>query len=668
MGIEIFKEILNFPLRENPFFAKVISLGDAFSGDGIEDGESDSSGYICQTLGNLDCEEDHKPQCSGLGVIDCTSDCSGSEDEFKLFMKVMEDPDFAKKYPELYKAKMGGAKKEEKNMDESKEEDKVDLEEEVQEEEMAAGESKPDARAKFFSGIKKCTNFSDETLALVSMASGSGGSFGGDTSDPNSLTYVDPDAISDIANIEYDYSDYYDDDEEAAVDEDTKDIGKERRNAEKDDEIHHDHDKTINNKREEDKEEENTSRTSMEEQSFVEDVKKVEEFTKSQIKSKIEDKKMMDKVKHSSKSKAEYYNSLNNLDNVDGKDLTNEEKISLNMIRSVDEDLELKDTNLITQTDNKSIGNDGDNTTNTDKEEFKEKEIKDSVPMAQKEEGSGNQVESTTEEELFDEDIVTEQGNEYQDDDDELFKEETVAELSSTTESIIEKIVDIEIANDQAEENTEIGIDWEKLNSNDEVTDSAKEDDVNKSTSPPTTESAKNRVKRDVDDLQELFAKSLAIAKSDTENSIRVKRYTKSFNNDALAYKVAEKMRILLRKKRELETIETPKNTSMPDEMACSVKNMTCVKFPSKKHCKGIAVGRCGSRTDLLAKLFTPHVVMVTIVSVLVIVVVTVGLSYYCYKLKAENRVEPAEDEEEEPKNGEIKTVEPASPGDPPPA
>ena len=35
---------------------------------------------------------------------------------------------------------------------------------------------------------------------------------------------------------------------------------------------------------------------------------------------------------------------------------------------------------------------------------------------------------------------------------------------------------------------------------------------------------------------------------------------------------------------------------------------------------------------------------MVSSVSIIVIVMVTVGLSYYCYKLKTENRIEPSED------------------------
>ena len=59
---------------------------------------------------------------------------------------------------------------------------------------------------------------------------------------------------------------------------------------------------------------------------------------------------------------------------------------------------------------------------------------------------------------------------------------------------------------------------------------------------------------------------------------------------------------------------------------------------------RGIGIGRCGSNADLLKQLFTPHVVMVSSVSIIVIVMVTVGLSYYCYKLKTENRIEPSEE------------------------
>ena len=31
-------------------------------------------------------QDGYKPQCSGLGVIDCTGECAGTEEEFKEFM------------------------------------------------------------------------------------------------------------------------------------------------------------------------------------------------------------------------------------------------------------------------------------------------------------------------------------------------------------------------------------------------------------------------------------------------------------------------------------------------------------------------------------------------------------------------------------------------------
>ena len=63
-------------------------------------------------------------------------------------------------------------------------------------------------------------------------------------------------------------------------------------------------------------------------------------------------------------------------------------------------------------------------------------------------------------------------------------------------------------------------------------------------------------------------------------------------------------------------------------------------------------------KPDYLTALFTPHVVMVTIVSVFVFVIVAIGLSYYCYRvrdshlrresraavqLRAENKIAPTD-------------------------
>ena len=177
------------------------------------------------------------------------------------------------------------------------------------------------------------------------------------------------------------------------------------------------------------------------------------------------------------------------------------------------------------------------------------------------------------------------------------------------------------------------------------------------------TTQEKIRVKQDNQEIRKLFKKSLSLANMSSVQTYHIDP------SEELDHKVTDKMLHLLRNKREMEKIGSSMNESKPDERSCSVKNMTCIKFPSKNHCKGIGVGRCVSRIDLLVKLFTPHIVTVTIFSVLVIILVTLGLSQYCYKLMTEKRVEPSEEEDEEaPKNGDIKTVEPASVGDPPPA
>ena len=60
----LLKELASFPLKDNPFFAKVITLGGNFNSEAIIDSSLDSTGYDCQMLGDLKCEEDF-PKCSG---------------------------------------------------------------------------------------------------------------------------------------------------------------------------------------------------------------------------------------------------------------------------------------------------------------------------------------------------------------------------------------------------------------------------------------------------------------------------------------------------------------------------------------------------------------------------------------------------------------------------
>ena len=144
-------------------------------------------------------------------------------------------------------------------------------------------------------------------------------------------------------------------------------------------------------------------------------------------------------------------------------------------------------------------------------------------------------------------------------------------------------------------------------------------------------ESLSDKVKRDVEAMKSLFHSAVKMVRSGKEELAE---------GSDLVSQVAKRM---LRKKRELES-----EGSMMKEMDmdyCIVKNMTCNKFPLKSKCKGLGLGRCGGNADLIKMLLTPHVIMVSSVSIIVIVMVTVALTYYCYKMKTENRIEPAEDE-----------------------
>merc|ERR1719342_974186 len=130
--------------------------------DGILSNKTDMSGNNCQVLGDLQCENGEMPACSGMGLIDCTDDCPGTEEDFGRFKEVMDDPDFSAKFPNI-----AGY---------------WDIEE------IKSG-SKPQMEEMFLESLTKCKTFSQETLVLLQLAQG-GMSFGFVSSNPNDLTYV----------------------------------------------------------------------------------------------------------------------------------------------------------------------------------------------------------------------------------------------------------------------------------------------------------------------------------------------------------------------------------------------------------------------------------------------------------------------------------------------
>jgi len=561
MGIEMFKEILNFPLRSNPFFSKIISLGDNFGAEGIEDGQVDTSGYVCQHLGNLECQDGYKPQCSGLGVIDCAGECAGTEEEFKKFMEVMEDKDFDKKFPELAKVKKSQEKQESKVA-----EIPLDGGESVSPAE-GGGEAKEDVRTKFMNGLLKCTNFSQETMALLSLMNpnGEGGLGNQDTSDPNSKVFVDPAALSQISEVEYDYSDLYDYEDDELESEVDAEAGKSRRDTKEEEEM-------TTRMAEENR---STEKPAMRRKPLVLISKVVETVVKKRKQAILKEEK------------ASYLQSLNG---VEESKMSESEKISMNVIRSA-----------------------GEENINEDQPDATTKE---------------NAVSTTAryDDEIIDTTVMNNRNDMPSTERSTLVTKSTARITTSQAETLEPSETPLKL-----EENVR-----RNKTSNGTAVDVAR----------------KERIKRELAELQGLFEATMAaLSREDI--------------SDPSLHRVAWRLRTK-RADKGMESGTSLANSSRPDKEACVVRNMTCVKFPSRKHCKGIALGRCGSRTDLLVALFTPHVVMVTIVSVFVFVIVAIGLSYYCYRLRAENKISPTDTGSvngEGEKDEQVKQVQPVQDG-----
>merc|ERR1719348_986156 len=135
--------------------------------NGILSNKTDMSGNKCQVLGNLQCDNEEMPACSGMGIIDCTDDCPGTEEEFKHFKEVMDDPDFANKYPKITEM---AKKRRKKDGEEHKTKTKS-------------------IKKMFLESLTKCKTFSKETLLEIQLAQG-GMKIGSDLTHPLKLKTV----------------------------------------------------------------------------------------------------------------------------------------------------------------------------------------------------------------------------------------------------------------------------------------------------------------------------------------------------------------------------------------------------------------------------------------------------------------------------------------------
>ena len=132
------------------------------------------------------------------------------------------------------------------------------------------------------------------------------------------------------------------------------------------------------------------------------------------------------------------------------------------------------------------------------------------------------------------------------------------------------------------------------------------EDDLELSETNLTTKQDNNThhlhhlVKREIEGLRSLFYSAVTLMR---EGQVRAKRSTES-----LSLRVARKME-------DLRLKETMGEKMVDRKDYCVVRNMTCRELPTRSQCSGLGVGRCGTMRDMLVKLFTPHVVMVSVVS-----------------------------------------------------
>ena len=156
--------------------------------------------------------------------------------------------------------------------------------------------------------------------------------FGETSKDPNDNTYVAPGAVSNISLIEYDYSEYYDD-----VEEEAPETSKKRRDVE-------------------DSADSKLVNIAVKEHVWEEDKKIVKE------KSMILNKK-------------EYLDKLNGNDEEEKS--SEEDKINMNMIRSVDDQLELSNITIGVADDNITITLEND-----DDEEEEEEEVEEEADSA----------------------------------------------------------------------------------------------------------------------------------------------------------------------------------------------------------------------------------------------------------------------------------------------
>ena len=329
-----------------------------------------------------------------------------------------------------------------------------------------------------------------------------------DTSDPNSKVFVDPAALSQISEVEYDYSDLYDYEEDELEEELDGEAGKSRREIKEDEEM--------------------TSRMPEEYTSTEQPVIRRKPMVLiSKVVETIVNKKKQAILKA---DKASYLQSLNG---VEESKMSEREKISMNVIRSAGEDEHIDEDQPDATTEENVVsttaGNDNERIGITVMNDRSDLSTRDEVTTEGSSPLSTRSMTAST------------------------------AGLTKNETGILEpSAAPLKLKGNHTKAS-------ERTKKNVTEVDVARKE-------------RKERIKRELAELQGLFEATMAAL---SKEDIR----------DPSVHRVAWRLRTK-RADKGMEASMSLANNTQSDKDACVVRNMTCVKFPSRRHCKGIALGR----------------------------------------------------------------------------
>ena len=151
---------------------------------------------------------------------------------------------------------------------------------------------------------------------------------------------------------------------------------------------------------------------------------------------------------------------------------------------------------------------------------------------------------------------------------------------------------------------------------------------------------AVHQLAEEVGILRRSFKKAIHVVMDQDQREKRSGKMLKEVD-DQLVEDLVEQMKdmdtVTIRKMRAVTdemkiNPESMENEQMEDEK-CEVRNFTCVNFPTRSQCTGIAMGGCLTRLQILSMIFSPRVVLFLLVGIAGLTAAALFFSYYWYSI-----------------------------------